>query len=141
MPRSIHLKVAGQHFIRFLKGDISALGASEDAVNKMLEMGMKGLICIEFLTGIATSFTLLSGVMPDANQKAKHYFGRAIDIAMEIGAKALLGQGYLGLGQLYSAESDKDKARLYISQAIPLIEECELDKNLKQAKEALEFLK
>lgn len=42
---------------------------------------------------------------------------------------------------LYSARGDNDKARQYISQAIPLFEECELDTYLKQAREALESLK
>ena len=105
----------------------------------MLEMENKlyGLI---FLNGIATSFTLLSGAMPDANQKAKHYFGQAIEIAMEMGAKGWLGQAYVGLGQLYGAEGDRDKARQYIAEAVPLFEQCELDVQLKQAKEALASL-
>ena len=127
---------AGQNVSRYFKGDINALAAGEDLLYKMLEMGMKGF-CVWFFSGIAASFTLFSGIMPDANQKAKDYFGKTIEIAREIGAKAFLGQGYLGLGQLYGAEGDKEKARQYISEAVPLFEQCEVTTLLAQAKEAL----
>ena len=66
--------------------------------------------------------------------------GRTIKLAWEIGAKRFLGIAYLGLGQLYGAEGDKDKARQYISEAVPLFEQCELTTYLAQAKEALESL-
>jgi hypothetical protein len=62
-------------------------------------------------------------------------------VAREIGARAFLGQSYLSLGLLYSGEGEKDKARKYISEAVPLFEECELENSLRQAKEALESLK
>jgi len=123
-----------------LRGDISALAAHEDALNRLLEVGFK-CVCGEFFLAIATGFTLLSGIVPDADQKAELYFEKTITLAREMGSKRFLGQGYLGLGQLCGAGGDKDKARQYISQAIPLFEECELDTYLKQAREALESLK
>jgi len=126
--------------VQVLKGDLNALAAHEGVLNRMLEVGMKGY-CGEYFVAIATGFALLSGIVPDADQKAREYFDKAIEIAKETGSRRFLGQGYLGLGQLYSARGDKDKARQYISQAIPLFEECELDTYLKQAREALESLK
>jgi class 3 adenylate cyclase/tetratricopeptide (TPR) repeat protein len=123
-----------------LKGDLNALAAHEDSLNKLLEVGAK-VYSNELCAAIATGFALLSGIVPDADRKAKLYFEKTIALAQEIGSKRFLGQGYLGLGQLCGAAGDNNKARQYISQAIPLFEECELDTYLKQAREALESLK
>lgn len=94
-----------------------------------------------FCNILAMVLSLMAGVIPDATQKSKEYREKAIEMARETGAKNSLGLACLGLGQLYSAEGDKDKARQYILQAVALFEQCELTTLLAQAKEALENLK
>jgi class 3 adenylate cyclase/tetratricopeptide (TPR) repeat protein len=126
--------------ISSLKGELEALAVAEEALNEILETGLKS-VYVQLGTGLAANFSMMAGVIPDANQKAKNYYDKAIGIAREIGAKALLGVGYLGQGLVCSAEGDKDKARQYISETVSLFEQCELDIYLKQAKEVLESLK
>jgi tetratricopeptide (TPR) repeat protein len=102
-------------------------------------MGLKG-IYVWICTGFAASLSIMAGVMPDAGRKAKDYCEKVIEIAKEIGAKAFLGQGYLSLGLVCSAEGDKDKARQCLTETVSLFEQCELENSLSQAKQALESL-
>jgi class 3 adenylate cyclase/tetratricopeptide (TPR) repeat protein/predicted transcriptional regulator len=126
--------------ISLLKGETQDLTAAEAVLHEMLSVGVKGPY-ISLCSGLALTLSMMAGVIPDGIQKAKDYYEKAIAGAREIGAKAFLAQGYLSLGLVYSAEGDKDKAKSYISEAISLFEQCELEINLKQAKEALESLK
>jgi class 3 adenylate cyclase/tetratricopeptide (TPR) repeat protein/ribosomal protein L40E/energy-coupling factor transporter ATP-binding protein EcfA2 len=126
--------------ISFVKGDTQALTAAEDELQEMQLVGAKGNY-LQLSSGAAVTLSMMAGVIPGAGQKAKDYCDKAIEIAKEIGAKALLGQGYLSLGLVCSAEGDKDKAKQYVSQAISLFEQCELENSLRQAKETLESLK
>lgn len=126
--------------LSFLKGDTQALATVDEVSREMLLMGLKGQY-VWLCSGLAASFSVMAGIIPGASQKAKDYCDKTIEIAKEIGAKAFLGQGYLGLGLVCSAEGDKDKARQCISEAITLFEQCELENSVRQAKEALDSLK
>jgi predicted ATPase/class 3 adenylate cyclase len=79
--------------------------------------------------------------VPSAGKKAEDHFNKAIDVAKEIGAKSTLGQAYLDLALLNKARGKTDQAQEYISKAIQILEQCESEVYLKQAKEALASLK
>jgi class 3 adenylate cyclase/energy-coupling factor transporter ATP-binding protein EcfA2 len=127
-------------FLSFAKGDTQDLTTAEDALHEIQLLGAKS-VYLSLCSGFALTLSIMAGVVPDANQKAKDYCDKIIEIAKEIGAKAFLGQGYLSMGLTHSTEGDTDKARQYISEAISLFQECELDTYLKQANEVLESLK
>jgi tetratricopeptide (TPR) repeat protein len=78
--------------------------------------------------------------VPFAGKKAEEHFNKAIEVAKEIGAKAVLGTSYLDLGSLYKARKRTDQARECILEAIDILQECEAETYLKQAKEALASL-
>jgi tetratricopeptide (TPR) repeat protein len=78
--------------------------------------------------------------LPFARKKAVEHLSIAIKTAGEIGAKSLLGQAYLELGQLHRAKGKTEKARECITNAIDVFEKCEADVFLKQAREALASL-
>jgi len=78
--------------------------------------------------------------LPFAHKKAEEHFTIAIKTAREIGAKSILGQAYLELGQLHKAKGKTENARECITNAIDAFEKCEADVFLKQAKEALASL-
>jgi len=125
--------------ISFLKGDVQALTAAEEILRRLLETGIKSFYD-RIYCALGMGFSLMAGVAPDITQKAKDYCDKTISIAKEVGAKGFLGQGYLGLGRICSAEGDKDKARQYISDAISLFDQCGLENLQRQAKGALESL-
>jgi class 3 adenylate cyclase/tetratricopeptide (TPR) repeat protein len=127
-------------FFSFLKGETLDLTKAEDVLHEMLLVGVKGTY-VHVCSGVAGGLALMAGVIPGAGQKAKDYCEKAIAVAKEIGAKAFLGQCYLSLGLVCSAEGDKDKARQCVAEAISLFEQCELENSLSQAKAALESLK
>jgi tetratricopeptide (TPR) repeat protein len=89
---------------------------------------------------LAKNIGFLVKTLPFAHKKAVEHLSIAIKTAGEIGAKSLLGQAYLELGQLHRAKGKTEKAREYISNAIDVFEKCEADVFLKQAKEALTAL-
>jgi tetratricopeptide (TPR) repeat protein len=126
--------------LSFLKGETQDLTAAEEVLREILSMGLKG-IYVWICTGFAVILSIMAGVIPNGSQKAKDYCEKAIGVAREIGAKAFLGQCYLSLGLVCSAEGDKDKAKQCISEALSLFEQCELTTYLGQAKQALESLK
>jgi len=78
--------------------------------------------------------------VPSAGKKAEDHFNKAIEVAKEIGAKGTLGQAYLDLGLLHKAKGKTDQAREYITKAIQVLDQCETEVFLKQAKEALASL-
>jgi tetratricopeptide (TPR) repeat protein len=92
------------------------------------------------ITFIAKNIGFLLKTMPFAAQKAEEHFQRAIETATEIGARCVLAQAYLDMGQLRLTKGRNDEARKYISDAIQLFEECEADVFLKQARETLASL-
>jgi tetratricopeptide (TPR) repeat protein len=78
--------------------------------------------------------------VPFAYKRAEEHLNIAIKTAGEIGAKSVLGQAYLELGQLHKAKGKTEKARECISKAIDAFEKCEADVFLKQSKEVLAAL-
>jgi tetratricopeptide (TPR) repeat protein len=78
--------------------------------------------------------------VPFAGKKAEGHFKKVIEVAGEIGAKAISGGAYLDLGLLYKTKKRKDQANKCISEAVRLFEQCESDVYLKQANETLESL-
>ena len=89
---------------------------------------------------IVKNIGFLLKTMPFAAQKAEEHFQKAIETATEIGARCVLAQTYLDMGQLRLMKGRTDEARKNITDAIKLFEECEADVYLKQAKEALAAL-
>jgi class 3 adenylate cyclase/tetratricopeptide (TPR) repeat protein len=79
--------------------------------------------------------------VPFAAAKTKEHFMKAAEIAQETGAKSILGQASWGLGRMYKAKSRRDQTSYYISKAIDMFKQCEVDGPLKQAEEVLESLK
>jgi tetratricopeptide (TPR) repeat protein len=82
----------------------------------------------------------LMKTLPFAHKKAAEHLNIAIKTAGEIGAKSILGQAYLELGQLHHTKGKAEKARECINHAIDAFEKCEADVFLKQAREALAAL-
>ena len=78
--------------------------------------------------------------VPGAYKKGQIHFGEAIDMALQMGAKGLLGRSYLGLGLLHRAKGREKEARECISKSIETFEEIEADMFLKQARGALASL-
>lgn len=89
------------------------------------------------LTTMAKNVGFILKNVPSADKKAEDHFNKAIEVAKEIGAKGTLGQAYLDLGMLHKAKGRSDQAREYITKAIQVLEECQSQVFLKQAKEAL----
>jgi tetratricopeptide (TPR) repeat protein len=75
--------------------------------------------------------------VPSAGKKAEEHFNEAIEVAKEIGAKGIQGQAYLNLGHLHKARGRSEKARDCFMEAVEILEECQSEVFLKQAKEAL----
>jgi class 3 adenylate cyclase/tetratricopeptide (TPR) repeat protein len=92
------------------------------------------------LSSMAKNIGFLVKKVPFASQKAEAHFGKAIEVAKEIGAKGMQGQAYLDLGLLHKTKKRVHRARDCISEAIQLLEECEAEVILKQAKKALASL-
>jgi tetratricopeptide (TPR) repeat protein len=89
---------------------------------------------------IAKNIGFLVKNAPFADKKADAHFNKAIEIAIEIGAKSISGPAYLDWGLLHKAKKRKTQARVCISKSIEIFEECEAEIYLKQAKEALDLL-
>jgi len=75
------------------------------------------------------------------NQKAEEHLEKALKLAIESGAKGLLGPIYLDLGLLNQVENITYKAKDYLSRAIHVFKECGADGWIKQyEKELAAFL-
>ncbi|MFH1243260.1 MAG: adenylate/guanylate cyclase domain-containing protein [Pseudomonadota bacterium] len=92
------------------------------------------------LTTMAKNISFIMKNVPSAGKKAEEHFNRAIEVAKEIGAKGIQGQAYLDLGRLHKAKGKSDQARDCFIAAIEILEECQSEVFLKQAKEALTSL-
>jgi hypothetical protein len=90
---------------------------------------------------VAKNISFLVKSVPFASRKAEYHFNKAIEVSGEIGAKGTLGQAYLDLGLLQKAKNRKKKATECLSRAIKILEQCEAEGFLRQAKEALASLK
>ncbi len=92
------------------------------------------------LSTMAKNISFIMKNVPSAGKKAEEHFNRAIEAAKEIGARFTLGQSYLDLGRLHKARGRSDKARDCFIEAIEILEECQSEVFLKQAREALSSL-
>ena len=72
-----------------------------------------------------------------AGRKAEEYLNKSVEVARQIGAIALLGQAYLGLGLLNKTKGKTDEAKRHFSEAIEAFERCGAEGYLMQAREAL----
>jgi class 3 adenylate cyclase/tetratricopeptide (TPR) repeat protein len=93
------------------------------------------------LTTLSKNIGFLVKTLPIAAKKAETHFLRVIEISKKYGSKSFLGYACLDLGKLFKAKKRHEKAKEYLSQAIQLFKECEMEGFLKQAKEAIESLK
>jgi sugar phosphate isomerase/epimerase len=92
------------------------------------------------LSKIVKNIGFIAKNVPFASKKAEGHFAKVIELAEEMGAKVVVGGACLDLGLLYKAKKRKDQASKIISKAVKLFEQCEADRYLKQANEALESL-
>jgi class 3 adenylate cyclase/tetratricopeptide (TPR) repeat protein/ribosomal protein L40E len=93
-----------------------------------------------YVSFLAKNIGFLINTLPRAHKKAEEHFNIAIETAKEIGAKSILGQAYLDLGQLHKVKGKTEKARECISNAIEAFEKCEAYVFLKQARDVLATL-
>ena len=92
------------------------------------------------LTTMAKNVGFILKNVPSAGKKAEDHFNTAIDGAKEIGAKGIQGQAYLDLGRLHKAKGKSNQARECFTTAIKVLEECQSEEFLMQAKEAMASL-
>ena len=92
------------------------------------------------LSTIVKNIGFLLKNVPFAAKKAERHFGKAIEVAKEIGAKGILAQAYLDLGKLQQVKRRNHEAKECFSKAIELFEQCQAKEILKHAEAALESL-
>jgi len=78
--------------------------------------------------------------VPSAGKKAEEHFNKAIETGKEIGAMTLVGIALYELGLLHIAIKKSDKARICLTEAIEVLEQCGSEGGLKLAKEAMASL-
>ena len=78
--------------------------------------------------------------VPSAGKKAEEHFKKAIETGKEIGAMTLVGTALYELGLLHIAIKKSDKARICLTEAIEVLEQCGSEGGLKLAKEAMASL-
>ena len=78
--------------------------------------------------------------VPSAGKKAEEHFNKAIEAAKEIGAMTLVGIALHELALLHIAIKKNDKARICLTEAIEVLEQCGSEGGLKVAKEAMASL-
>lgn len=75
---------------------------------------------------------------PIAARKAEHYYREAVTVAREIGAEGILGQACLELGELYRLTRRHDDAVAALTEAVRVLERCEAETLLRQARQNLD---
>ena len=78
--------------------------------------------------------------VPFADKRAEKHLNNAIEVAREIGVQGTLGMAYLDLGLLHKTKGRTEKARETLSEAVKVLEQCEMEVYLGQAREALASL-
>jgi tetratricopeptide (TPR) repeat protein len=86
---------------------------------------------------IVKNFVFLIKTLPFLSERAENHLNEAITVAKKIGAKGILAQALLDMGQLRKIKGLKDEAKKYIGDAIQLFEECQADAFIKHARENL----
>ena len=127
----------------------------EDAQREDLEKGRKYAFTIEgyamgklyqqISKGVPFSLSVFKNIgfivknLLFVGSKAEDLFKKTIEGAKEIGAKGLHGQACLDLALLYKSKGRIDEARDCLSEAIIILEQCEAETYLNNAKEAMEL--
>ncbi|MBW2468526.1 MAG: AAA family ATPase [Deltaproteobacteria bacterium] len=86
---------------------------------------------------VAKNIGFLVKNIPFADKKADTHFSKAIELAEAIGAKSITGPAYLDWGRLHKAKKGNAEARECLTKATQIFAECEADRYLQQAREAL----
>jgi tetratricopeptide (TPR) repeat protein len=92
------------------------------------------------ITSLAKNLVFLLKNVPLAGKKAEEHFKNALEVSTEIGAKGYIAMVCLDLGILYKANKRVEEARKCISEAIKIMEDCEAEGHLRQAKEIFKSL-
>ena len=121
------------------EGKKSCNAAFEHALGKVFYQIIEGSEPINLLT-VIKNIGFLAKNIPIASKKAELHFNRAIEVSKEIGAKCIMGQAYFDLGLLHKLKKRPESAKECISKAIELLEQCEAEGYLQQAREALTSL-
>ena len=146
-------------FINFAKGNMTiGMQKIEETQNILKNNNMKvwygmsesmlGTLHLKLLTGAKPSMSIivrniifLITNIPYADKKSEEHFKNAIEIFNNIGAKANLGQAFLGLARLHKVKKRNMEAKKYYSKAMKLFQECEAHIYLAQAKDEAASLK
>jgi len=129
----------------------NALKASYETHNKILIIQYERTLALVYYQIVAKaspiSFsTMAKNVgfilknMPSAGKKAEEHFNKAIETGKEIGAMTLVGIALYDLGLFHTANKKSDKARVCLTEAIEVLEQCGSEGILKLAKEAMASL-
>ena len=121
------------------EGKKSCNAVFEHALGKVFYQIIERSEPINLLT-VIKNIGFLAKNIPIASKKAELHFNRAIEVSKEIGAKCIMGQAYLDLGLLHKLKKRPESAKECISKAIKLLEQCEAEGYLQQAREALTSL-
>jgi tetratricopeptide (TPR) repeat protein len=139
MSQGLKLLEEGQR--EFLENQRRSMYAfSEYVLGKVYSQIAEGSGPINLPT-MAKNIGFLIKSVPFASKKAEEHFNRAIEVAKEVGAKRTMGMAYLDLGLLYKMKGKTEQAKNCVSEAIQAFEQCEAERSLKQAKEALASIK
>ena len=114
-----------------------AYATSEDILGKIYLKIVEGA---PVSLAIIKNFGFLLKNVPFASRKAEQHFNKSILVAKEIGAKSMLGIAYLDLAQVHRQKGRKDRARGSVLKAIEVLEQCDAEFFLKQARELLASL-
>jgi class 3 adenylate cyclase/tetratricopeptide (TPR) repeat protein len=133
------------HGLKMIEESIRASKENENKYQYSFYEILLGMVYLQIVQGegersLTTMFRNIGFLVknvPFAGKKTEDHFNKAIEVAKEIGAKNLQGLACLNLGLLHNAKKRTDQARKCITEAVQLLEQCEAEAPLKQAKEAL----
>ena len=82
-------------------------------------------------------YSQMASETSSAFKKAEEHLNKSIEVSREIGATGTLGRAYLSMGLLQKGMEKTDQAKEFLSNAIDIFEELNMEFFMKQAKEAL----
>ena len=83
------------------------------------------------LSTMTKNIGFLLKTLPVAAKKAETHFLRVIEISKKYGSKSFMGYACLDLGKLYKAKKRNEIARQYLSEALRIFNECEMNGFIK----------
>ncbi len=107
---------------------------AEGIIGKIYLQIVKG---VPFRLSMAKNIGFLIKNVPFARRKAEVHLNNAVRLSEKIGAKGTVALASLDLGLLYKAKGKKEQARVYLTKAIEIFEQCQAEKYLKQAQEKI----